>query len=410
MKSALSESGKATAWAACLPLDMPAATLVGRVWMPSTSKGITGGPCVAAFRETGVFDLSMYWPTMSDLLEEDDPAACASKASGSKIGSLESVIHASLAGNNSQPRCVAPFDLQVIKAAGVTFAASMIERVIEEQSRGDPALATHTRGRVLSILGGTLSGVVPGSAKAAEIKLLLVQEGLWSQYLEVGIGPDAELFTKAPVLSSVGLGADIGIHPMSEWNNPEPELVLAIDSRGRIKGASLGNDVNLRDFEGRSALLLGKAKDNNASCAIGPFLRLFDDSYNLDDVRRSVITLEVDGSDGFSLKGESSMAQISRDPASLVQQTIGAHHQYPDGVALFLGTMFPPVQDRGAPGCGFTHHPGDCVRIHTPGLGTLVNTVQYCDQVTPWTFGVRALFQHISGRASAQARARSVLQ
>ena len=298
---------------------------------------------------------------------------------------------------------MAPCDLQVIKAAGVTFASSLIERVIEERAKGNPALAMSIRTQVLDVLGGSLADIVPGSEKAQEVKAFLIQQGMWSQYLEVGIGPDAEVFTKAPILSAVGLGAEIGIHPSSSWNNPEPEIVLAVDSSGRIKGATLGNDVNLRDIEGRSALLLGKAKDNNGSCAIGPFLRLFDNTFDLDSIRRCVVKLEVRGQDGFVMRGESSMKKISRDPSELVAQTMGGHHQYPDGCMLFLGTMFAPVQDRGALGSGFTHRIGDSVRIETDALGALLNHVNYCDQIKPWTFGIRALQRNLTERQMWQA-------
>jgi fumarylacetoacetate (FAA) hydrolase family protein len=379
--------------AASLPVDGVAGTLIGRAWLPESS-----GPCVVVLREDGVFDLSSHWPTVSDLLEESEPAARVGRASGPRIASLETVIQATMNRDIAAPYFLAPCDLQVIKAAGVTFADSLMERVIEEQAWGNPSLAADVRARMLKIMDGPLASIVPGSHKAEELKRLLIAEGLWSQYLEVGIGPDAEVFTKAPILSAVGFGADVGIPQNSAWNNPEPEIVLAVDSRGRIKGATLGNDVNLRDVEGRSALLLGKAKDNNASCSIGPFIRLFDSSYNLEDVRRCVVSLEVRGEDGFVMTGESSMARISRDPLSLVAQTNGDHHQYPDGFMLFLGTMFAPVQDRGTAGSGFTHHLGDSVRIFTDKLGTLVNTVNYCDQITPWTFGVRALYQNLAAR------------
>ena len=286
----------------------------------------------------------------------------------------------------------------MIKAAGVTFADSLLERVIEEQAKGDPAQAEAVRGRVVDLLGGSLAGLVPGSEAAMKLKQLLIQQQLWSQYLEVGIGPDAEVFTKAPLLSAVGTGAEIGIHPQSQWNNPEPEIVLAVNSRGEIAGVTLGNDVNLRDFEGRSALLLSKAKDNNASCAIGPFLRLFDASFSLDDVRRCTVELEVVGQDGYVLRGQSSMARISRDPVDLVAQTLNANHQYPDGFMLFLGTMFAPTEDRDHPGGGFTHKLGDVVRISSARLGTLENTVNSSDRIAPWTFGLRQLFANLAAR------------
>src|SRR5687768_13945505 len=381
-----------------LPKDGFAGTLVGRAWVPGDTVGQVAGPSVVALREDGVFDLSETVPTMSGLLELADPAAVVRKTRGRYIGTVDGLLHNSQRRGSDGPYLLAPCDLQVIKAAGVTFAASLVERVIEEQAKGDAAQAEAIRGRVLEVLGGSLAHIEPGSAKAQELKALLVRQGLWSQYLEVGIGPDAEVFTKGPVLSAVGIGAEIGIHPGSAWNNPEPEVVLAVNSRGDVKGAALGNDVNLRDFEGRSALLLGKAKDNNASCAIGPFIRLFDGNFSLQDVRSCTVSLEVKGSDGFVLHGESSMSQISRDPLDLVRQTIGKHHQYPDGFMLFLGTMFAPTQDRGAAGSGFTHKVGDVVRISSPKLGALVNTVNLCDRIEPWTFGLQAFFTNLVSR------------
>ena len=373
-----------------LPEDGTSGTLVGRAWIPAAGTK-PAGPSVVALRADGIFDLSAHVPTMSRLLELPDPVAAVAAMAGRFVGDLASLSQGNV-------RVLAPCDLQVIKAAGVTFAASLLERVIEEQAKGDAARAESIRSRVVDLLGGSLTSVVPGSAKAAELKQVLVQQGLWSQYLEVGIGPDAEVFTKAPVLSAVGPGSEVGIHSASAWNNPEPEIVLAVNSRGNIVGVTLGNDVNLRDVEGRSALLLGKAKDNNASCAIGPFIRLFDSTFSIDDVRQCVVSLEVQGLDGFVMRGESSMSHISRDPLDLVRQTMGAHHQYPDGFMLFLGTMFAPTQDRGAAGSGFTHHKGDVVRISSPLLGSLVNTVNTSEDIAPWTFGLQALFSNLSAR------------
>ncbi|MDP2257368.1 MAG: fumarylacetoacetate hydrolase family protein [Polaromonas sp.] len=388
-----------------LPEDGLTGTLVGRAWIP----GPIPGPSVVVLRSGGVYDLSDDVATMSDLLDAADPVARVRAAAGRHVGSIEQLMQntGAQANDPNALRLLAPCDLQVIKAAGVTFAASLIERVIEEQARGDAAQAATVRQQVALLLGGNLGAIQPGSAQAMQLKELLIQKGLWSQYLEVGIGPDAEVFTKAPVLSSVGSGAQIGIHPGSAWNNPEPEIVLAVNSRGETVGASLGNDVNLRDFEGRSALLLGKAKDNNASCAIGPFIRLFDASYSLDDVRHCTVSLRVEGSDGFVMHGSSSMAQISRDPLALVAQTLGANHQYPDGIMLFLGTMFAPTQDRGQPGSGFTHQLGDVVHISSPQLGRLVNEVNRCDRVAPWTFGLRAFYANLSARGLLAQAARA---
>lgn len=363
----------------------PGATFVGRVWRP----GI--GPALVRLDGERLIDItSREIPTMQALLEAEAPAAAARAAKGEDFAALSDL--------GGELRLLASPDLQAIKASGVTFAASMVERVIEEQAAGDPARAEEIRARVAAVIGKSLSGIEPGSDKARQVKEVLLAEGLWSQYLEVGIGPDAEVFTKCQPMAAVGAGADVGLHPISRWNNPEPEVVLAVNSRGAIVGATLGNDVNLRDVEGRSALLLGKAKDNNASCSIGPFLRLFDDGYGLDDVRRAELTMTVEGEDGFRLEGRSSMTQISRDPAAIVGQTIGRHHQYPDGFFLFLGTMFAPVQDRDGPGQGFTHHPGDVVTIREAALGALRNTVRLSTEAPEWTFGTSALMRNLAGR------------
>ncbi|WP_171125524.1 MULTISPECIES: fumarylacetoacetate hydrolase family protein [unclassified Ruegeria] len=346
------------------------------------------GPCVVTLRDGNVVDItSKAAPTVRDILERDDAADYVRTVRGEDVGPLD-------AGH----QWLAPCDLQAVKACGVTFAGSMVERVIEEQAAGDPAKAEAIRSRIGDRIGDSLSNIVPGSDAAEQVKQALIAEGLWSQYLEVGIGPDAEVFSKAQVLSSVGHGADVGLHPISTWNNPEPEVVLAVTSRGEIRGATLGNDVNLRDVEGRSALLLSKAKDNNASCAIGPMIRLFDNGFTLDDVRQAELTLTVTGPDGFVLNGSSSMSQISRDPADLVKQTIGRHHQYPDGLMLFLGTLFAPTQDRDTPGSGFTHKLGDVVTIANDQLGALTNTVRLSTDCPEWTFGASHLMRNLAHR------------
>lgn len=384
-----------------LPQDHTRATLVGRIWQPGV------GPVLVAVSGGALHDISAVAPTATQLFELADPAAAVQSAlANASNGRAKPVAQLDVALAQSDPAVqsgklpwlLAPCDLQALKASGVTFVESLLERVIEEQARGDASKAHGIREALMAIMGNNLTGIVPGSPQAARVKEALLAQGAWSQYLEVGIGPDAEIFTKSQPMSAVGVGADIGIHPLSVWNNPEPEVVLAVNSRGQTVGATLGNDVNLRDFEGRSALLLGKAKDNNASCAIGPFIRLFDAHFGIDDVRRCDLNLRVDGPEGFTMLGSSSLTKISRDPLDLVSQATGANHQYPDGFMLFLGTMFAPTQDRMGPGQGFTHVVGDVVRIETPALGALVNRVSHSDKAPPWTFGVTALMTNLAGR------------
>lgn len=388
----------ATPLADLLPVDADQALLIGRAWLPDA------GPSPVLLRPDAAYDLARIAPTVSELLEREDLGADlrAALAAGAlpKIAATPALLADSLAEprQRTRPTLLAPCDLQAVKASGVTFVASLLERVIEEQARGDAARAQSVRAALHGVLGDSLANVVPGSEKAAQVKEVLLAQGAWSQYLEVGIGPDAEIFTKSQPMSAVGLGAEVGLHPGSSWNNPEPEVVLAVTSRGATVGASLGNDVNLRDFEGRSALLLGKAKDNNASCAIGPFIRLFDAHFGIADVRRAELAMSVDGPESFHLDGHSSLSKISRDPLAIVGQAIGPNHQYPDGLMLFLGTMFAPVQDRFGPGQGFTHALGDVVRVATPALGMLVNRVTTSDRAEPWTFGTAALMRNLARR------------
>lgn len=378
-----------------LPVDGLAGALVGRVWRPDVD-----GPSVVAIREEGVVDVSHRFATMRDLCEEGDPAAALKAADGEVIAQLEPLIANTPpeTRDRAEPWLLAPIDLQAVKAAGVTFAISMLERVIEERARGNADAAAAIRAEVTRLVGDDLARLKPGSDQAMALKAVLVEQGAWSQYLEVGIGPDAEIFTKTAPMASVGTAVDAGLHPGSGWNNPEPEIVVVVSSAGRIVGATLGNDVNLRDFEGRSALLLSKAKDNNASCAIGPFLRLFDSGFSLDHVRQTTVTLTVEGADGFRLEGSSSISKISRDPEDLVSQMMGANHQYPDGAVLFLGTMFAPIEDRDTPGQGFTHKPDDIVTVAAPHLGALVNRMRTSDVCERWTFGAGALMRNLARR------------
>ena len=376
-----------------LPIDAEQATLLGRAWLP----GEEPGPAVVMINGEDVIDISGYCPTVSGLLED---LSCLDQCNGPIIGQVSDLLANSVAGktDTNKPYFLAPIDLQAVKACGVTFVVSMLERVIEEQAKGDPKAAESIRSTINKEIGGDIASVVPGSEEAAKLKEILIERGLWSQYLEVGIGPYAEVFSKAQPMSAVGVGAEIGIHPESTWNNPEPEVVMVVNSKGDIVGATLGNDVNLRDFEGRSALLLGRAKDNNASTALGPFIRLFDDGFRLDDVRQLDLAMKVEGDDGFTLEDGSTMTKISRDPANLVKQTISRNHQYPDGLVLFTGTLFAPTYDRDTPGMGFTHKIGDVVTIKTPRLGALVNRVNLSTAASPWQFGTGALMKNLARR------------
>ena len=352
-----------------------------------------GHPRIVTLRDGKAVDItSRTAPTVRDICEMADPTGYVRSATGTPVADLDALMN----GTADGATLLSPIDLQAVKASGVTFVVSLLERVIEEQAKGDASRADALRGDILGLIGEDLSDLEPGSDAAMAVKAKLIERGVWSQYLEVGIGPDAEIFTKCQPMASVGHGADIGLHPVSSWNNPEPEVAVVVTSQGRIIGATLGNDVNLRDVEGRSALLLGKAKDNNASAALGPFIRLFDDDFTLDTVKSMDIALEVKGLDGFVLNGASSMSQISRSPESLVAAAIGDHHQYPDGLVLYLGTMFAPVQDRGGEGKGFTHKLGDTVTISTPTLGALVNTVGLSTECAAWTYGTRALMTDLA--------------
>jgi fumarylacetoacetate (FAA) hydrolase family protein len=378
-----------------LPRDGFVGALAGRAFRPDL-----GGPAVVAIRAEGVFDVTPAFATMRDLAEQARPAEALRAALGERLGSLADLLANSPPDGRdpAKPWLLAPIDLAAIKAAGVTFATSMLERVIEERARGNPDSAARIRAEMGRLIGEDLRALKPGSPAAERLKAALIAEGAWSQYLEVGIGPDAEIFTKAQPMSAVGVGADAGFHAHSHWNNPEPEAVLIVASTGAIVGATLGNDVNLRDFEGRSALLLGKAKDQNASAALGPFVRFFDETFSLDDVRDMEISLSIAGEDGFRLDGRSSMREISRDPADLAAQLIGPHHAYPDGAALYLGTMFAPVQDRDAPGLGFTHKVGDVVTVSSDKLGALVNRMRHAQDCARWDFGTAALMRHLARR------------
>lgn len=379
----------------CVPRDA-SALLIGRAWIPAED-----GPSVIAVRGDEAVDLTRAYPTVSQLLNAARPDALRTVIKGAPVaGRLDDLVSNSVEGHRdrSRPWLLAPCDLQAVKASGVTFVASLLERVIEERARGNPALADGARHDIQAIVGPDLRGVRPGSPEAARIKDALIARDMWSQYLEVGIGPDAELFTKCPPMAAVGLGARVGIHPASVWSNPEPELVLVVNSAGAIVGVTLGNDVNLRDVEGRSALLLGRAKDNNASCAVGPFIRVLDSGYPLDAARRLSFETTVNGLDGFRVSHTTHVGEISRDLADLASQAHSRYHQYPDGLLLFIGTMFAPVDDRGAPGSGFTHKTGDVVSIAAPELGRLVNEVVTCDQAEPWSFGTGALMANLARR------------
>ncbi len=381
-----------------LPVDFAEGHFCARIMLPE-------GPCVIGFARGAAYDLTPAFGTASLFLEEDDAVGAITRR-GLPISLDLAVLFTNAAWDARDPGLpflLSPIDLQTVKAAGVTYVRSMLERVVEERCRGEATQAEAVRAEFRAIIGDDLTAILPGSAEAMRVKAALLAKGWWSQYLEVGIGPDAEIFTKCPAMASVGTGSKIGVHPVSAWSNPEPEAVMVVNGKGRIQGATLGNDVNLRDVEGRSALLLGRAKDNNASAALGPMIRLFDACFTLEDVRRAELSLTITGRDGFELAESGAVGAISRDPADVVSQMIGAHHQYPDGAVLYLGTPFSPAKDRGAPGMGFTHREGDVVRIASPRLGVLVNEVDRTDECPPWRYGIGALFASLAARGLPRA-------
>lgn len=386
-----------------LPDQCNQGTWVGRAWLPAQhASNNIAGPRVVSVSQGKVYDLSPIYLTMSDLFADQNKVTTIKENQTLVLGALDDILTNSLFTKqatyyeeNTEIILLAPNDIQATKACGVTFARSLLERVIEEQARGDAQKASQIRENILHVIGANLGDLTPGSTEADELKQKLIAQGIWSQYLEVGIGPDAEVFSKAQPLASVTSGAQIGVRRQSIWNNPEPEVVVAVNADGEIIGATLGNDVNLRDYEGRSALLLGKAKDNNAASSIGPLIRLFDDTFTLADVEQCEVSLTIVGIDGFVTSGKNLMTEISRSPQNLVEQTLNSQHQYPDGMMLYMGTMFAPTEDRHNDGNGFTHLPGDRVEISTEKLGSLVNWVNYCDAIPPWNYGVNKFISYL---------------
>jgi len=380
----------------CLPDECREGTWLGRAWLPASfAPSNIAGPHVITVRDGQVIELSDCFDSIADITRHPTPTAAVQNATGVSICSLNTLLENSLfyklpadIRKSQQPSLLAPNDIQAIKACGVTFVASLIERVIEEKALGNPSKAEEIRAVVHAAIGDNLKDIEPGSPQTEILKAKLIAQGIWSAYLEVGIGPDVEVFTKSQPMSAIPCGSQLGVLETSQWNNPEPEVAFLVSPQGSFLGAALANDVNLRDYEGRSSLLLGKAKDQNGSCPIGPMFRLFDDSYSLDDAANTEVNLSIVGEDGFCSTGENRMSEISRSVDSIIKQVCNGSHQYPDGIAIMLGTMFAPTEDRGEEGMGFTHKVGDRVEISSPKLGKLVNWVNYCHEIPEWSYGI----------------------
>jgi len=375
-----------------LPSDGYAGTLVGRALFP----GVFPGPCVVAIREDGVHNISGTVPTMAQLLNAPNPLATLQRALRNCVylGPLESLLENSTPSTHDplKPYLLTPIDLQAVKAVGLTFVNGLLQRFADDNG------GAATVAKMEKAAGVALGKILPGSEEAARLRTALMEDGLWNDTLEVGFGPDVELFTKAQPLSAVGTGAEIAVLPTSKQTFAEPEVVLMLNADGKICGATLGCDMTARDVEARSLLLLGRAKDQNATCAVGPFIRLFDQTFSLPNVQGMNLTYAFEGADDAVFTDTGSMDQIGRGLITLARQVVNEHHGYPDGVALFTGCMFKAPSSRGASDTPFTHQVGDVVIIKASPLGTLINRVNTTDKVRPWSFGMSDLMANLANR------------
>jgi len=255
-----------------------------------------------------VLNLDAEVPSLAAILESDDPQAVASSRHGDRLP-LDSVD------------ILAPIDEQEVWAAGVTYKRSQTARMEESEAAA-------------------------------------------SCYDRVYASPRPELFLKATPNRVAGPGQPVRIRVDAEWNVPEPELTLVINSRKQLVGYTVGNDMSSRDIEGENPLYLPQAKVYNQCCGLGPWITLVDAFPPRDEAR---IRLEIrrDGTSVF--QGETCLDQMARTSEDLIQW-LGRDNDFPHGVFLLTGTGIVPDSD-------FTLLAGDIVDISIDGIGTLTNPV-----------------------------------
>lgn len=251
------------------------------------------------------------YETLSDILESDNPAVTVEFLTDSSAERL----------SLTEVTLLAPIDRQEVWAAGVTYRRSKQARMDESES-------------------------------AARF------------YDMVYEAPRPELFFKANALRVAGPNAPVRIRSDSKWNVPEPELALVLNSRLKLVGYTIGNDMSSRDIEGENPLYLPQAKVYYQCCGLGPVVTLANTMPPIGEVD---IRMSIWRSDIEVFSGETSLRQMARTFDELIEW-LGRDNTFPDGVILLTGTGIVPADD-------FTLRKNDRVEISVDGIGTLVNVV-----------------------------------